>query len=70
LRAESGTKFGYDCDDVGNVVAPILLGPATDPDDFDGPFSRNVEVIEDMLPPREGGTTIVDVRPSQRPLRG
>jgi len=64
-------KLGYDCDGpaIGNDVAPILLDPATDPDDFDGPFSRNVEVMEDMLPPMEGGTTMVDVWPPQLPVR-
>jgi hypothetical protein len=62
-------ELGYDCDEVciGSVVAPILLDPAIEPDDFDGPFSRNVEVMEDKLPPKEGGTTMVDVRPPQLP---
>ena len=62
-------KQGYNCDGpvIGNDVAPILLEPATDPDGFGGPLSRNVEVMEDMLPPMEGGTTIVDVWPPQPP---
>lgn len=72
LRAESGMKLGYDCDEagIGSVVAPILLDPRVVVDGFDGPFSRNVEVMEDKLPPKEGGTTMVDLRPPQLPVRG
>lgn len=50
-------------------MEPILPVIMADVDGFGGPFSRNVEVMEDMGPPVDGGTTMAGVDEQQSPER-